>query len=55
MKLSRETKALLNPFNEKNRELINENYNIQLPLIEQRKGFRVSIYFKDIKICLNFL
>lgn len=44
MKLSRDTKALLNPFNEKNRELINENYNIQLPLIEQRKGFRVSTH-----------
>lgn len=41
VKLTRESKALLNPFNAKNRELVNENFNIQLPLIEQRKAFRV--------------
>ena len=42
MKLSRESRALLNPFNTKNRELLNDNFSIQLPLIEQRKAFKVN-------------
>jgi hypothetical protein len=41
MKLTRENRALLNPFNAKNRDMLNDNFNIQLPLIEQRKAFKV--------------
>lgn len=44
MKLNRINRALVNPFNAKNRELLNEQFNIQLPLIEQRKALKMSTH-----------
>jgi hypothetical protein len=47
-KLTRDTKSMLNPYNTKNREVLNENYNIQLPLIEKKRTYkvnRVELYF----------
>jgi hypothetical protein len=64
MKISRETRALFNPENTKNRFALNENYNIQLPLIEKRgsvkvkklliqKSFQFKYTFNKIKLKLR--
>lgn len=42
-KLTRDTKSMLNPYNAKNREVLNENYNIQLPLIEKKRTHKVNL------------
>lgn len=44
VKVSRETRALFNPKNARNRIALNENYNIQLPLIEKRKSFKMQTH-----------
>ena len=44
IKVSRETRALFNPHNARNRAALNENYNIQLPLIEKRKSFKMQTH-----------
>lgn len=41
VKASRDTKFLFNPENSKNREALNENYSIQLPLIEKKTAVKV--------------
>ncbi len=41
VKVVQETKALFNPENPRNRIALNENYNIQLPLIEKRNSTKV--------------
>jgi hypothetical protein len=43
-KLNHINRVLINPFNAKNRELLNEQFNIQLPLIEQRKALKISTH-----------
>jgi hypothetical protein len=43
VKVARETKALFNPENTRNRMALNENYNIQLPLIEKRGSYKVNM------------
>jgi len=45
-KLTRDTKSMLNPYNAKNREVLNENYNIQLPLIEKKRTHKVNLCCK---------
>ena len=44
VKVSRETRALFNPNNARNRIALSENYNIQLPLIEKRKSFKMQTH-----------
>ena len=44
VKVSRETRALFNPQNARNRLALNENYSIQLPLIEKRKSFKMQTH-----------
>ncbi len=53
VKVVQETKALFNPENPRNRIALNENYNIQLPLIEKRNASKVikkfSLKYSDLK------
>lgn len=44
VKVYRETKALFDPENPKNRQALSENYNIQLPLIEKRKAYKMQTH-----------
>jgi hypothetical protein len=44
-KLEHESRTILNPFNTKNRGALHDNYNIQLPLIEQREAKKVTITY----------
>jgi len=43
-RLEYEAKILRNPFNKRNRQLLHENYGIQLPLIEKQQLQRTVIY-----------
>ena len=53
VKIERETRALFNPQNTRNRVALNENYSIQLPLIEKKKTFKVcSICKLNLKLIL---
>lgn len=41
VKVERETRMLFNPENVLNRNALNENYNLQLPLIEKKEKLKV--------------
>lgn len=42
-RLEYEAKILRNPFNKRNRQLLHDNYGIQLPLIEKQQQQRTVI------------
>ncbi len=56
-RLEYEAKILRNPFNKRNRQLLHDNYGIQLPLIEKHQQQRtVIITFSLLNIdCVIFI
>lgn len=44
VKIERETRALFNPQNANNRMALQENYNIQLPIIEKRTTYKMPTH-----------
>lgn len=59
VKVGRETRMLFNPENVLNRNALNENYGLQLPLIEKKEKLKVKIkrkyveYFRFYNLCLS--
>ncbi len=44
VKIERETRALFNPENQRNRTALDENYQISLPLIEKRSAYKMQTH-----------
>jgi hypothetical protein len=49
-RLEYEAKILRNPFNKRNRQLLHENYGIQLPLIEKQQQQRTVIVLLSFSV-----
>jgi len=43
-RLEYEAKIIRNPFNKRNRQLLHDNYGVQLPLIEKQQQQRTVIF-----------
>ncbi len=43
-RLEHEARIVRNPFNKRNRQLLHDNYGIQLPLIEKQQQTRTVIF-----------
>lgn len=53
-RLEYEAKIMRNPFNKRNRQLLHDNYGIQLPLIERHQQQRTVIDILVILFLLSF-
>lgn len=55
VKVERETRMLFNPENVLNRNALNENYSLQLPLIEKKEKLKVAYLFFLKSILIKFI